>query len=38
MVEHMENLPGFDNLLQTPWYPGKNFSGLVRLPNPRLIG
>jgi diketogulonate reductase-like aldo/keto reductase len=38
MVEHMENLPGFDNLLQTPWYPGKNFSGLVRLPNPRPIG
>jgi diketogulonate reductase-like aldo/keto reductase len=38
MVEHMESLPGFDNLLQTPWYPGKNFSGLVRLPNPRPIG
>ncbi|KAM3096576.1 aldo/keto reductase [Phormidesmis sp. 146-12] len=38
MVEHMENLSGFDNLLQTPWYPGKNFSGLVRLPNPRPIG
>ncbi|MBD2309735.1 aldo/keto reductase [Chroococcidiopsis sp. FACHB-1243] len=37
MVEHMESLPGFDNLLQTPWYPGKNFSGLVRLPNPRPI-
>lgn len=38
MVNHMESLPGFDNLLQTPWYPGKNFSGLVRLPNPRPIG
>ncbi|MBD1996270.1 aldo/keto reductase [Leptolyngbya sp. FACHB-541] len=38
MVEHMESLPGFDNLLQTPWYPGKNFNGLVRLPNPRPIG
>jgi diketogulonate reductase-like aldo/keto reductase len=38
MVEHMESLPGFDNLPQTPWYPGKNFSGLVRLPNPRPIG
>ena len=38
MVEHMESLPGFDNLLQMPWYPGKNFSGLVRLPNPRPIG
>ncbi|MBW4689378.1 MAG: aldo/keto reductase [Komarekiella atlantica HA4396-MV6] len=38
MVKHMESLPGFDNLLQTPWYPGKNFNGLVRLPNPRPIG
>lgn len=38
MVEHMESLPGFDKLLQTSWYPGKNFSGLVRLPNPRPIG
>ncbi len=38
MVNHMENLPGFDNLLQTSWYPGKEFNGLVRLPNPRPIG
>jgi diketogulonate reductase-like aldo/keto reductase len=38
MVKHVESLPGFDSLLQTPWYPGKNFSGLVRLPNPRPIG
>ncbi|MBW4582671.1 MAG: aldo/keto reductase [Tildeniella nuda ZEHNDER 1965/U140] len=37
MVRHMESLPGFDNLLQTSWYPGKNFNGLVRLPNPRPI-
>ncbi len=38
MVKHMESLPGFDKLLQTPWYPGKTFNGLVRLPNPRPIG
>jgi diketogulonate reductase-like aldo/keto reductase len=38
MVRQMESLPGFDNLLQTSWYPGKNFNGLVRLPNPRPIG
>jgi diketogulonate reductase-like aldo/keto reductase len=38
MVEHMESIPGFDSLTQTPWYPGKQFSGLVRLPNPRPIG
>ncbi|HEY9766895.1 MAG TPA: aldo/keto reductase [Coleofasciculaceae cyanobacterium] len=38
MVKHMESLPGFDKLLQTSWYPGKNFNGLVRLPNPRPIG
>jgi diketogulonate reductase-like aldo/keto reductase len=38
MVQHMESLPGFDKLLQMPWYPGKQFNGLVRLPNPRPIG
>lgn len=38
MVKHMESVPGFDKLLQTPWYPGKTFNGLVRLPNPRPIG
>ncbi|MBE9138246.1 aldo/keto reductase [Nodosilinea sp. LEGE 07088] len=32
MVQHMESLPGFGNLAQMPWYPGKQFSGLVRLP------
>lgn len=32
MVRHMESLPGFGNLAQMPWYPGKQFSGLVRLP------
>ncbi|MBW4580270.1 MAG: aldo/keto reductase [Tildeniella nuda ZEHNDER 1965/U140] len=38
MVKHMESIPGFNKLTQTPWYPGKQFSGLVRLPNPRPIG
>lgn len=38
MVKHMESIPGFDKLTQSPWYPGKQFSGLVRLPNPRPIG
>ena len=32
MVRHMESLPGFSDLAQMPWYPGKQFSGLVRLP------
>lgn len=32
MVQHMESLPGFSNLAQMPWYPGKQFNGLVRLP------
>jgi diketogulonate reductase-like aldo/keto reductase len=38
MVQHMESIPGFDQITQTPWYPGKQFAGLVRLPNPRPIG
>jgi diketogulonate reductase-like aldo/keto reductase len=32
MVQHMQSLPGFDRLAQMPWYPGKQFAGLVRLP------
>lgn len=32
MVQHMESLPGFDSLAQMPWYPGKQFSGQVRVP------
>lgn len=32
MVKHMESLPGFDKLAQTPPYPGKRFTGLVSLP------
>jgi hypothetical protein len=38
MVKHMESIPDFDKLTQTSWYPGKQFAGLVRLPNPRPIG
>jgi diketogulonate reductase-like aldo/keto reductase len=32
MVQHMESLPSFGTLAQIPWYPAKQFSGLVRLP------
>jgi diketogulonate reductase-like aldo/keto reductase len=32
MVKHIESLPGFDTLAQTPPYPGKKFTGLVSLP------
>lgn len=38
MVKHMESIPGFNKLTQTSWYPGKQFNGLVRLPNPRPVG
>jgi diketogulonate reductase-like aldo/keto reductase len=38
MVQHMESLPGFDKITQIPWYPNKQFTGLVRLPDPRPIG
>ncbi len=31
MVKYMENLPGFDKLAQMRPYPGKKFSGAVRL-------
>jgi diketogulonate reductase-like aldo/keto reductase len=30
MIKHMEGLPGFDKLAQTPMYPGKKFDGVVR--------
>ncbi|GGP62319.1 aldo/keto reductase [Saccharothrix coeruleofusca] len=32
MVRHMEAIPGFADLLDRPWYPGKTFDGVVRLP------
>jgi diketogulonate reductase-like aldo/keto reductase len=33
MVQYMESLPEFAKLAQMPWYPGKKFTGLVRLPS-----
>jgi diketogulonate reductase-like aldo/keto reductase len=38
MVKHMESIPGFEKLTQTSWYPGKRFSGMVRLPKPFPVG
>lgn len=35
MVQHMQNISGFDRIARMPWYPGKQFAGLVPLPNPR---
>lgn len=32
MVKHMETIPGFDKLAETKPYPGKTFSGVVKLP------
>lgn len=38
MVRHMESLPSFGKLAQMPWYPGKQFNGLVRLPGLAATG
>lgn len=32
MVRHMETIPGFDKLAEMKPYPGKTFSGVVKLP------
>jgi hypothetical protein len=29
MVRYMEAMPGFDQLAETPWYPGKTFPGVI---------
>lgn len=29
MVRHMEAIPGFSDLVKTPWYPGKRYPGLI---------
>ncbi len=29
MVRHMETIPGFDKLATMPWYPGKNYPGVI---------
>jgi diketogulonate reductase-like aldo/keto reductase len=31
MVEHVEAIPGFADVLSMPWYPGRTFDGMVRL-------
>jgi diketogulonate reductase-like aldo/keto reductase len=30
MVRHMEGIPGFAQLAQAPWYPGKRFNGIIQ--------
>jgi hypothetical protein len=30
MVKHMETIPGFDKLQETPSYPGKAYRGLIQ--------
>jgi len=30
MVRHMQTIPGFNTLASMPWYPGKNYSGVIR--------
>jgi diketogulonate reductase-like aldo/keto reductase len=30
MVKHMETIPGFDKLQDTPPYPGKSYNGIIR--------
>ena len=32
MVRYMERIPGFAELQDMPWYPGKTFDGVVTLP------
>ncbi|MFI7614369.1 aldo/keto reductase [Nonomuraea terrae] len=29
MVRHMETIPGFDRIATEPWYPGKDYAGVV---------
>ena len=29
MVRHMETIPGFDRLAQMPWYPDKQYHGII---------
>ncbi|MES2901619.1 MAG: aldo/keto reductase [Pseudomonadota bacterium] len=30
MYRHMQTIPGFGSLASMPWYPGKNYSGVIR--------
>ena len=36
MLRHMESLPGFNDLARMPWYPGKEYSGIIRRAQRRL--
>lgn len=38
MVRYMETVPGFDQIAQTPWYPGKNYRGLVSRAQAEVLG
>lgn len=29
MLEHMRSMPGFDRVTSQPWYPGKNYPGIM---------
>jgi diketogulonate reductase-like aldo/keto reductase len=29
MVRHMQDLPGFDRVAEMPWYPGKQYHGII---------
>ena len=29
MVQHMETIPGFNQVATTPWYPGKRYPGII---------
>ncbi|GGI85511.1 oxidoreductase [Polymorphobacter multimanifer] len=29
MVAHMDGIPGFSTIAETPWYPGKRYMGLI---------
>jgi len=30
MVSHMQTIPGFNEIGTMPWYPGKNYQGIIR--------
>ncbi|TDC30350.1 aldo/keto reductase [Micromonospora sp. 15K316] len=36
MVEHLESVPGFDQIATMPWYPRKTFSGVMAREQARL--
>jgi hypothetical protein len=36
MVRHVETMPGFAGLATMPWYPGKQYRGVVARDQARL--